>query len=140
MTFEIRTLAKGEKITENGFYNITLDRHHDQPCTSVSVTSGILRKMDPLIGDPAEVWATHKLNPDPWEKTDTEAMKLGRAMAAMVEGGYEELKRHTLLLDRAPRANLPTHSATSMTPAKARKPVSGRSHFGTRSRLTGATC
>ena len=45
MTFEIRTLADGELIAEPGFYNISLDRHHAQPCNGPSVTSGILRKM-----------------------------------------------------------------------------------------------
>ena len=46
---EIRTLADDEQITEPGFYAISLDRHHSQPCDGPSVTSGVLRKMELAI-------------------------------------------------------------------------------------------
>lgn len=85
MTYEIRTLAKDEKITEPGFYQISLDRHHDQPCDGPSVTSGILRKME--LHTPADVWFDHKLNPHAWPKEPpTAALRLGSAMAYYVEG------------------------------------------------------
>jgi len=95
---EIRTLAEGKKITENGFYNITLDVHHSQPCDGVSVTSGVLRKME--LATPADVWAFHQLNPDRWEQEDKTALRLGRAMAAYVEGGMDEVSKHFLVLPK----------------------------------------
>jgi len=107
MAFEIRKLADDEQITEPGFYAITLDRHHSQPCNGVSVTSGVLRKM--ILETPDVVWATHDLNPDPWEKGDTTALKLGRAMAAMVEGGTRELREHYVVIDST-SPNKPTEA------------------------------
>lgn len=94
---EFRTLKPGEKIEENGFYSISLDRHHSQPCVGPSVTSGVLRKME--LETPSVVWATSKLNPDPWPSDDSTALMLGRAMAALVEGGSDELKKHYLVAD-----------------------------------------
>lgn len=82
---EIRTLAPDEKITEPGFYQISIDRHHGQPCDGPSVTSGILRGME--LGFPAEVWAFHPLNPDRIERKDTDALRMGRAIAVMIENG-----------------------------------------------------
>lgn len=84
---EIRTLADDELIRDNGFYAISLDRHHGQPCDGPSVTSGILRKME--MATPSDVWAFHQLNPDRWPREQTTALRLGRAMAAFVEGGME---------------------------------------------------
>jgi len=87
----IRTLAPGQKITEPGFYNIPLSVHHGQPCDGVSVTSGILRTME--LQTPADVWAFHQLNPNRWPKPETDALRLGVAMAAFVEGGEEAVLR-----------------------------------------------
>ena len=99
---ETRTLADNEVITEPGLYNITLERHHSQPCDGPSVTSGVLREMELL--SPADVWAFHKLNPNRYEKPETDALRLGRAMASMVEVGVEGLERHFMVLeDDAPR-------------------------------------
>ena len=94
----IRTLADDEQITENGFYNITLDRHHSQPCDGPSVTSGVLRKME--LWTPADVWAKSLLNPDRWPSEDSTALRLGRAMAAYVEGGMAEVEKHFLVLPK----------------------------------------
>lgn len=96
MTFEIRTLADGELITEPGFYNISLDRHHSQPCNGPSVTSGVLRKME--LSTPADVWAFSRLNPDRWVQEDKTALRLGRAMAAYIEGGMDEVAKHFAVL------------------------------------------
>jgi hypothetical protein len=93
---QIITLADDEKITKPGFYNISLDRHHDQPCDGPSVTSGVLRKME--LATPADVWAFSKLNPNRWEDEDRPALWLGRAMAAYVEGGMEAVKESFLIL------------------------------------------
>lgn len=81
----IRTLGPDEKITEDGFYAIPLSRHHGQPCDGVSVTSGVLRAME--LKTPADVWAFHLVNPDRWPKQETDALRLGIAMALYVEGG-----------------------------------------------------
>lgn len=109
MTFEVRTLAPDEKITEPGFYNISLDRHHSQPCDGVSVTSGTLRTME--LHGPSKVWATHQLNPDRYEEKRSDALRLGSAMAAFVEGGIDALREHYTILpnsrpDRPTRAQL----------------------------------
>jgi hypothetical protein len=85
----IRTLAPGEKISAPGFYNIPLSVHHSQCCDGVSVTSGILRTME--LQTPADVWAFHVLNPNRWEKKETDALRLGVAMACYVEGGKERV-------------------------------------------------
>lgn len=92
----IRDLPDGEKITEPGFYRISLARHHNQPCDGVSVTSGVLRTMERAT--PADVWAFHALNPDRWERPETTALRLGRAMAAFIEGGSEALAQHFAVL------------------------------------------
>lgn len=89
MTFQIRTLGPGEKISEPGFYNIPLSVHHSQPCAGVSVTSGVLRKME--LETPADVWAFHMLNPNRWERKESDALRLGVAMAAYVEGGADQV-------------------------------------------------
>ncbi|MFY0633646.1 MAG: PD-(D/E)XK nuclease-like domain-containing protein [Vannielia sp.] len=99
MTHEIRTLKDGEKITEPGFYRIPLDQHHSQPCDGVSVTSGILRAMDSQT--PEDVWAFHQLNenteptplaPKKYVREETDALRLGAAMAAFIEDGIDGLK------------------------------------------------
>lgn len=92
----IRTLPDDAQITEPGFYSMSLDRHHGQPCDGPSVTSGVLRKME--LATPADVWAFHVLNPDRWEKPQTDALRLGRAMAAYVEGGMDAVAQHFLVL------------------------------------------
>lgn len=99
---EIRTLGPDEKITESGFYNISLERHHSQPCDGVSVTSGILRTMEQAT--PADVWAFHQLNPDRWDREETDALRLGVAMALFVEGGKDAvLTKFKLHADDKPR-------------------------------------
>jgi hypothetical protein len=93
---EIRILAPGEVISEPGFYQCSLEQHHGQPCDGPSVTSGILRTIE--HGTPADVWAFHKLNPNRWEKPETDALRLGRAMAAWIEGGMEAVAKEYLVL------------------------------------------
>ena len=89
MAHEIKTLKPGQLITEPGFYRIPLDVHHSQCCDGPSVTSGVLRKMEKH--GPSKVWATHVLNPDRYEPKRTDALRLGSAMAAFVEGGLDAL-------------------------------------------------
>tara|TARA_R110000868_G_scaffold237132_9_gene491644 strand:+ start:44049 stop:45017 length:969 start_codon:yes stop_codon:yes gene_type:complete len=107
MTLDFRTLADDEMITEPGFYRISLDRHHNQPCDGPSVTSGVLRRMDKY--PPSKTWATHALNADRKPDKDSSALRLGRAMAALVEGGADELmKCFQILPDDKP--NRPTRA------------------------------
>jgi len=102
---EIRTLTDGDKITEPGFYNISMERHHGQPCDGPSVTSGVLRRMH--FHGPSKVWAHHQLNPNAYPDEDSLALRLGRAMAALVEGGTDELDKHFKILPEN-RPNRPT--------------------------------
>jgi hypothetical protein len=88
---EIIELADDKQIDRPGFYRLPLSRHHNQPCDGVSVTSGILRTME--LQTPADVWAFHVLNPNRWEKKETDALRLGVAMAAFVENGKEGVLR-----------------------------------------------
>ncbi len=100
--FEIYDLPDNEKIEAPGFYRISMDRHHNQPCDGVSVTSGILRRMDPDIGSPSEVWAHHVLNPNRIEKKETSALRLGRVMAAYIENGPEGVEEFVRVTPSAP--------------------------------------
>lgn len=103
---ELTLLGEDELISKPGFYAISLDRHHSQPCIGPSVTSGILRKME--LWTPADVWAFSKLNPDRYESEDTDALRLGRAMAAYVEGGMDAVGQHFVALpEDKPRRPVP---------------------------------
>lgn len=82
-------LGPDDKITLPGLYAISLERHHNQPCAGFSVTSGVLRAMEQ--GSPADVWAFHRLNPARFEKEETDALRLGIAMALLVEGGPQRV-------------------------------------------------
>lgn len=117
---QIQTLADDEKITEPGIYRMSLDRHHSQPCDGVSVTSGVLRQME--LASPADVWAFHKLNPKPWVRPETDALLMGRAMAAIVEGGTEEFGKHFAVLPaekprRPTEAQIAAYDAGAITDA-----------------------
>jgi len=98
---EIRTLGPDQLITEPGFYDIPIERHHNQPCDGFSVTSSSLRKA--LLFSPAEFWAHHPLNPHAELRPDTPALRMGRAMAALVEGGVSNMEAmFNVLPDDAP--------------------------------------
>ena len=102
---QIRTLAEDELITEPGFYAITLERHHDQPCDGFSVTSGILRTME--LETPDRVWAFSKSNPDRYIRPSSDALRMGQAMATYVEGGEELIETQVRVLP-ADKPNKPT--------------------------------
>ncbi len=117
---DIRTLADGEKITEPGFYRISLSVHHGQPCNAPSVTSGVLRQME--LATPADVWARSRLNPLRWAIKETDALRLGTAMACVVEGGSDELlhkfKIHAVDKPRRPfPAQIKAYDEGRATPA-----------------------
>jgi hypothetical protein len=117
---EIRTLAPDQLITEPGFYSIPLSQHHSQPCDGPSVTSGVLRKME--THTPLDVWSFHKLNPYRWEQTQTDALRLGVAMALYCEGGADRvLEGFKVHPDDKPRrptaAQIEAYDAGKLTPA-----------------------
>lgn len=84
---DVIELGPTDKVDRPGFYRMPLSRHHGQPCDGVSVTSGVLRQME--LATPADVWAFHQLNPDRWERRESDALRMGVAMALFVEGGAE---------------------------------------------------
>lgn len=111
--FQIRDLASDEWITEPGFYRMPMDRHHGQPCCDPerlkdiakgdkprpgewAVTSSVLRTLE--IRTPADHFAFAQFNPNRWPEKETPALRMGRAMAALIEGGPEELERHFRVL------------------------------------------
>lgn len=111
--FQIRDLGPDEHITEPGFYRMPMARHHGQPCCKPerlkeiadgdsprpgewAVTSSVLRTLE--IRTPADHYAFSLLNPDRWPDDDRPALRMGRAMAALVEGGPEELESHFFAL------------------------------------------
>lgn len=117
---DIIDLGPDDIIESNGFYRCPISLHHGQPCMSrerlaeiqkgdpitpddqISVTSGVLRTME--LATPADVWAFSLLNPDRYERPETAALRMGRAMAAYVEGGMDEVKEHfTILPEDKPR-------------------------------------
>ncbi|WP_406646933.1 PD-(D/E)XK nuclease-like domain-containing protein [Aliisedimentitalea scapharcae] len=98
--FEIRVLKPDQIITEPGFYQMPLDRHHSQPCDGPSVTSGVLRKME--LDCPAVVWERHLLNPNRTEMKQTDALRFGRIMAAYIEHGPEGVEDHVLVTRSGP--------------------------------------
>lgn len=102
---EIREIGPDEKITENGFYRLPMERHHNQPCDGPSVTSSVLRTME--LATPADVWAFHALNENRYERPQTDALRMGRAMASFIEGGPEELENHFHVLPKN-KPNRPT--------------------------------
>lgn len=110
----IRTLGPGEIIREDGFYNIPIERHHSQCCDGVSVTSGILRKME--LYSPLEVWAFHDLNPERWEPLTSDALNEGAALAALLEGGMPALLERFVVLD----ADAPSRPTAAQRAAFAR--------------------
>ena len=83
---EIITLGVNDQIDKPGFYRLPLSRHHSQPCVGPSVTSSVLRNIE-AGASPEEVYETHALNPEAdHSRPDTVALRLGRAMAALMEG------------------------------------------------------
>lgn len=114
-TLQIRDLKDDEIISEPGFYRLPMARHHGQPCCTPerlkeimagdkpkpgewAVTSSVLRKME--METPADHYAFSLLNPNRWPEEERTALRLGRAMAALVEGGPEELENHFRVLPK----------------------------------------
>jgi len=116
----IHKLGPDELITEPGFYELPIERHHGQPCDGISVTSSTQRKIEK--GSPADVWATHVLNPDRYPSQDTDALRMGRAMASFIEGGPEKLEDDFLVLpdnkpNRPMQSQIDKYDAGNPTPA-----------------------
>lgn len=99
---QIRTLKEGELITEPGFYQIPLEVHHSQCCSGPSVTSGVLRKME--LSSPLDVWTHHALNPNREPQKQSDALRLGRIMAAYIEHGPEGVEDFVRVLPSPPES------------------------------------
>lgn len=93
---EIVDLKPGQKIDTPGFYRCTLEQHHGQPCAGPSVTSSVLRRLREET--PAHAWAFHSLNPNRYEDEERTALRLGRAMAYLIEGGVSALKKQFVIV------------------------------------------
>ena len=101
----IHELADDELIGQPGFYRMSLERHHSQPCQGISVTSSVLRRLE--LASPADVWAYSKLNPNAYQPKDRSALIMGQAMASFIEGGLQEMARKFYQLP-ADKPNRPT--------------------------------
>lgn len=112
--FQIRDLGPDEWITEPGFYRLPMDRHHGQPCCDPerlkeiakgdkprpgewAVTSSVLRNI--LTSTPSVVWDTSLLNPKRRDAGDSDALRLGRVMAAYIEHGPEGVEQFVRVLE-----------------------------------------
>lgn len=75
---DARTLADDALITENGVYDLTMERYHGQPCAGPSVSSSGLRTL--WSSSPAHFWLDSSLNPnrEP-DESERPHFALGRA-------------------------------------------------------------
>lgn len=81
---QIRTLAPGEKITENGCYALSMADYHAQPCDGPSVSSSGLRTL--FSESPAHFWGQWSLNPDREDQKEKQHFSLGRAAHHLILG------------------------------------------------------
>lgn len=81
---QVRTLAPGEKITENGCYALSMADYHAQPCDGPSVSSSGLRTL--FSESPAHFWDESSLNPDRAPQKESEAFSIGRAAHFLLLG------------------------------------------------------
>lgn len=86
MSFEIRTLADGECITEPGAYRCSMAHYHSQDiCPGPSISSSNIRTA--VLKSPHAFWKTSALNANRYpEKEVGEALILGRAAHALILG------------------------------------------------------
>lgn len=87
---KLRTIADGEIITEPGAYRMSIDWYHRQCCDGPSISSSGLRTIE--LRSPMDFWAFSDLNPDRWQRPETDALSLGRAAHAILLGeeAFEE--------------------------------------------------
>lgn len=90
-------------IKENGFYDLSLDDYHGQPCEGVSVSSTDLRSI--VSTCPAKWWAYASANPERHERKSTPAMNLGSAIHAYLMDQAEWDARFVLSEYDAYRSN-----------------------------------
>lgn len=62
-------LAPGQAISEDGVYDLTMERYHDQPCIRPSISSSGLRTL--WSSSPKHFWKDSKLNPA-WQPPSAE--------------------------------------------------------------------
>lgn len=81
---EIRTLAPGEKITENGCYALSMADYHAQPCAGPSVSSSGLRTL--FMRSPKHFWSEWSLNPNRKDRKEKQHFSIGRAAHHLILG------------------------------------------------------
>ncbi len=103
MTFQIRTIADGEVVTEPGAYRMSLAWYHSQGvCPGPSVSSTGIRKA--ALQSPHAFWKTSSLNPDRYpEKELGDGLILGRAAHALILGDEVFDEVFSFVPDNAPR-------------------------------------
>lgn len=83
---EVRNLADGEQITENGIYRIPIDRYHADPalCDGPSISSTGLRA---IMNCPAKYWASSPYNPNRRAPPEKSHFAIGKAAHSIVLEG-----------------------------------------------------
>ena len=83
---DIRTLAPGEQVTQNGIYHIPIERyHHDRElCDGPSISSTGLRA---IMDCPAKYWATSPYNPKRRTPAPKQHFMIGKAAHSMILEG-----------------------------------------------------
>ena len=102
--FEIIDLGKTDRIDTPGFYRLPLSKHHGQPCVGPSVTSSVLREYETPGCTLQDIWIYSPWNDERAPRVDTDALREGRAMACLIEGGEALLREQFVVLpEGAPR-------------------------------------
>lgn len=86
-------LKPGQKITEPGVYDISIDVYHSQCTDGASLSSTGIRR---ILQSPAHFWKYSELNPAHEEEEDKEAFILGRAAHHLLLGEREFLKHFVI--------------------------------------------
>jgi hypothetical protein len=88
---EARLLPIGERIAEDGVYDLAIERYHTQICDGPSISSSGLRTI--FDKSPAHFWLTSSLNPDAEQQPESDALVLGRAAHHLLLG-EADFSRH----------------------------------------------
>ena len=92
----LRTHVVGEKITENGMYDMSIESYHGDPCDGPSISSSGLRTIFREDEGPAHYFVHSPYNPDRLEREETEAFRFGRAAHHLFLGEKDFRKFFTI--------------------------------------------
>lgn len=96
----LRPMPEDGVIREAGQYDIPMEVYHTQCCAGPSVSSSGLRKI--LLESPADFWAYSDLNPNAFEREETDAFTFGRAAHALLLGDEDFKARFAVVPADAP--------------------------------------